>query len=395
MRAYLLVMAVAAIVTFLLTGPVRGLAVRAGIVAAVRERDVHVVPIPRLGGIAIFAGVAGGLALASSIPFLRGVFGEGTTGPLGIMLGAGVICVVGVIDDVWGLDPWTKLAGQILAGVVMALLGVRLLYLPVMGLTFPPSSLLVVLTVVVVVLAANAVNFVDGLDGLAGGMVAISASAFFAYSYQLSRDASPTDYSSTATLIAAVTVGACLGFLPHNLHPARVFMGDSGALTLGLLLAAATISITGDTDPGAIERLGLGPAFVPLLLPVAALLVPVADVVLAVVRRTLAGRSPFSPDSKHLHHRMIALGHSHRWAVALLHAWAALIAFSAAATAYWQWTDVVQVAAVLGMLLLVLTVLPIPFQVRRARRLAAGDDGAATPRQVLPPPVQTDQGVLR
>jgi UDP-GlcNAc:undecaprenyl-phosphate GlcNAc-1-phosphate transferase len=282
-----------------------------------------------------------------------------------------------------------------LAGVVMALLGVRPLYLPVMGLTVPPSSVLVVLTVVVVVLAANAVNFVDGLDGLAAGMVAISASAFFAYSYLVSRDASPNDYSSTATVIAAVTVGACLGFLPHNLHPARVFMGDSGALTLGLLLAAATISITGDTDPGAIEQIGgLGPAFVPLLLPVAALLVPVADVVLAVVRRTLAGRSPFSPDRQHLHHRMLALGHSHRWAVALLHAWAALIAFSAAATAYWPWGDVVRVAGVLGAVLAFLTVLPIPFQIRRARRRRRSDESSTPSAAPSPVPSAADTGVL-
>jgi UDP-GlcNAc:undecaprenyl-phosphate GlcNAc-1-phosphate transferase len=376
-------MAISAIITFLLTGPVRGLAIRWGAVAAVRERDVHVTPIPRLGGIALLAGVAGGLGLAWTIPFLSGVYGEGTAGPLGILLAAAVICLVGAVDDVWGLDPWTKLAGQALAGVVMALLGVRLLALPVNGLTLLSGWLLVVLTVVVVVVTANAVNFVDGLDGLAAGIVAISGTAFFAYSYLLSRDASPDDYSSTATLVAAVTVGACVGFLPHNLHPARIFMGDSGALTLGLLLAAATISVTGDTDPRVLEQTGLAPAFVPVLLPVLALIVPVADVVLAVARRTLAGRSPFSPDSQHLHHRMLALGHSHRAAVALLHGWVALLAFAGAALAFWPWMDVLRVAVLLAAALLVLTVLPWVADGRRRRSSPPGATGLpAPPRSV-------------
>jgi UDP-GlcNAc:undecaprenyl-phosphate GlcNAc-1-phosphate transferase len=246
-----------------------------------------------------------------------------------------------------------------------------------------PGSLLILLTVAVVLVAANAVNFVDGLDGLAAGMVAISATAFFAYSYQVSREASPDDYSSTATLIAAVTVGACVGFLPHNLHPARIFMGDSGALTLGLLLAAATISVTGDTDPRVLEDLGLGPAFVPLLLPAAALVIPVLDVIMAVVRRTVAGKSPFSPDRKHLHHRMLALGHSHRWAVGLMHAWVALLAFGAAATAFWPWASVVRVGAVVAAVLLALTVVPALFAAvgKRRRRRRRG----VTPAVVIPP----------
>ncbi len=372
MRAYLLVMAVAAVITYLLTGPIRGLALRWGVVAAVRDRDVHVVPIPRLGGVALLVGVAGALGLAATIPFTAGTFGDGTSGPVGILLGAAVMCAVGVIDDIWGLDPWTKLAGQALAGVVMALLGVRLLAVPLNGVTLLLLSgwMLVLLTVVVVVVTANAVNFIDGLDGLAAGTVAISGTAFFAYSYWLSREANPGDYSSTATLVTAATVGACLGFLPHNLHPARIFMGDSGALMLGLLLAASTISVTGDTDPVVLEQTTLVPAFVPLLLPAAALLIPITDVVLAVIRRTLAGRSPFSPDSLHLHHRMIRLGHSHRWAVALLHGWVAVLSFSAAATAFWPWQDVARVMAVVMVVLFVLTVAPgIAGRMRPAARV--------------------------
>jgi UDP-GlcNAc:undecaprenyl-phosphate/decaprenyl-phosphate GlcNAc-1-phosphate transferase len=390
-RAYLLVMVVAAVITFLLTGPIRGLAIRAGVVAAVRERDVHVTPIPRLGGIALFLGIAGGLGLAAIVPFTAGTFGQGTTGPLGILLAAAVICAVGVIDDIWGMDPWTKMAGQALAGVVMALLGIRLLAVPINGLILLSGWLLVVLTVGVVIITANAVNFVDGLDGLAAGIVAISGTAFFIYSYLLSREASPGDFSSTATLVTAATVGACLGFLPHNLHPARIFMGDSGALMLGLLLAASTISVTGDTDPKVLQTLTLVPAFVPLLLPVAALLIPVADVVLAVIRRTLAGKSPFSPDSQHLHHRMIQLGHSHGRAVAVLHGWVALLSFSAVATAFVPWHEVAAVSAVVALVLAVITALPSILASRRRHEQRRGEGpGDGAPVQPAPPSAGLD-----
>ena len=371
MRAYLLVMAVAAVVTYLTTSPIRSLAVRLRALSPVRDRDVHAVPLPRLGGVAILLGFAAALGLAATVPFLAGTFGEGLSGPLGILLAAGVICVVGVVDDLVGLDALTKLAGQALAGVLMATLGVRLLALPINGLTLLSGWLLVALTVVVVVVTVNAVNFVDGLDGLAAGIVAIAGTAFFAYSYLLSREASPDDLSSTASLVTAATVGACLGFLPHNLHPATIFMGDSGSLLLGLLLAASTISLTGSVDPAVLAEIDLAPAFMPLLLPVAVLIVPLADVGFAVVRRTAAGRSPFAPDKQHLHHRMLEIGHSHRAAVALLHAWVAVLAFGAAATAFWPLVDVLVVGLAVLALVGVLTV--VPLLLRRRRTHSAGD----------------------
>lgn len=374
MRAYLLVMAVAAVVTYLTTSPIRGLAVRLRALSPVRDRDVHAVPLPRLGGVAILLGFAAALGIASTVPFLAGTFGEGLSGPVGILIAAVVICVVGVVDDLVGLDAFTKLAGQALAGVVMATLGVRLLALPVNGLTLLSGWLLVALTVVVVVVTVNAVNFVDGLDGLAAGIVAIAGTAFFAYSYLLSREASPDDLSSTASLVTAATVGACLGFLPHNLHPATIFMGDSGALLLGLLLAASTISLTGSVDPAVLNELeiGLAPAFVPLLLPVAALVIPLADVGLAVLRRTAAGRSPFAPDKQHLHHRMLEIGHSHRAAVALLHAWVAVLAFTVAATAFWPWREVLAVGLMIVGVVGVLTAVPLLLRRRSGVGVATG-----------------------
>ena len=371
MRAYLLVMAVAAVVTFLTTSPVRGIAVRLRALSPVRDRDVHSTPVPRLGGVAILAGFAAALGLASTVPFLSGTFGEGLSGPVGILLAAAVITVVGVVDDLVGLDALTKLVGQALAGVVMATFGVQLLVVPigVNDIALLSGWVLTVLTVVVVVVTVNAVNFVDGLDGLAAGIVLIAGTAFFAYSYLLSVNSSPDDLSSTASLVTAATVGACLGFLPHNLHPARIFMGDSGALLLGLLLAASTISLTGSIDPQVLNGIDLAPAFMPLLLPLAALIVPLADVGLAVLRRTAAGRSPFAPDKQHLHHRMLEIGHGHRAAVALLHAWVAALAFGVVATAFFPWRHVLVVGVSVVVVVAVLTV--VPLVARRVSRLPA------------------------
>ena len=371
MRAYLLVMAVAAVVTFLTTSPVRGIAVRLRALSPVRDRDVHSTPVPRLGGVAILAGFAAALGLASTMPFLSGTFGEGLSGPVGILLAAAVITVVGVVDDLVGLDALTKLVGQALAGVVMATFGVQLLVVPigVNDIALLSGWVLTVLTVVVVVVTVNAVNFVDGLDGLAAGIVLIAGTAFFAYSYLLSVNSSPDDLSSTASLVTAATMGACLGFLPHNLHPARIFMGDSGALLLGLLLAASTISLTGSIDPQVLNGIDLAPAFMPLLLPLAALIVPLADVGLAVLRRTAAGRSPFAPDKQHLHHRMLEIGHGHRAAVALLHAWVAALAFGVVATAFFPWRDVLVVGVSVVVVVAVLTV--VPLVARRVSRLPA------------------------
>ncbi|RJK98149.1 glycosyltransferase family 4 protein [Vallicoccus soli] len=326
MRNYALVLLVAMAVTYLTTAPVRRLALRWGVMTPVRDRDVHDTPIPRMGGVAILAGLCAGVLVASKLPLLRTVFESGQTDWRGLLSGAVVICLLGAVDDRWGIDAVTKLAGQVLAGGVMALQGVQLFWLPFGSTTqYLPQSLGVLLSVLVVVVTINAVNFVDGLDGLAAGIVLIAAGSLFVYSYILSV-VERIEYADTPTMITAVTAGCCLGFLPHNLHPARVFMGDSGSMLLGLLLAASTITLTGKVEPSGVTSLGLGPALLPLLLPVLVILVPLADLLLAVVRRTAAGRSPFAPDKQHLHHRLLEIGHSHRRAVGLMHLWAALLA---------------------------------------------------------------------
>jgi len=225
--------------------------------------------------------------------------------------------------------------------------------LPIAGLTLVSPGVLVVLTVVAVIITINAVNFVDGLDGLAAGIVAIAGSAFFVYSYLIARQASKVDYSSLATLITAGLVGCCLGFLPHNFNPARIFMGDSGSMLIGLLLAAPTIAITGQVDPAVISGLKIAPAFFPIALPLAVLALPFIDLLLAVVRRARAGQAPWHPDKSHLHHRMLQLGHTHAHAVLILYIWTATLAFGVALTAF----DLAKAMIVTGLAVVVAAVL--------------------------------------
>lgn len=331
MKVYLALLVIAALVTYVATPVMRHIAIRVGAVTAVRARDVHVVPTARLGGVAVFLGLAAGLGVASTVPFLSGVF-ENSHGAWAVLGGAAIVCAVGVADDIWDLDWMAKLAGQILAALLMAWGGVQLVALPIGGRTIGDSYLSLITTVVVVVVAINAVNFVDGLDGLAAGVVAIGGTAFMVYTYVLARGASPGDYSSLATVITAVMVGACLGFLPHNVHPARIFMGDSGSMVLGLVFAAAAITVTGQIDTAVLsrrEQIEQLPAFLPMVLPLAVVAVPLVDMALAFLRRLGKGQSPFKPDAHHLHHRLLRFGHSHRWAVAVLWLWTFVLAFGA------------------------------------------------------------------
>lgn len=328
MKVYLALLVISALVTYVATPVMRHLAIRLGAVTAVRERDVHVVPTARLGGVAIFLGLAAGLVVASTVPFLSRVF-EVSNSAWAVLGGAALVCAIGVADDVWDLDWMAKLAGQILAALLMAWGGIQLVALPIGGRTIGDSYLSLIATVVIAVLAINAVNFVDGLDGLAAGVVAIGGGAFMVYSYVIARGASPGDYSSLATVIVAVMVGACLGFLPHNVHPARIFMGDSGSMVLGLTFAAASITVTGQIDPSLVSQREQIPAFLPIILPLAVVAVPLIDMGLAFFRRLGRGQSPFKPDAHHLHHRLLRFGHSHRWAVAVLWLWTFVLSASA------------------------------------------------------------------
>jgi UDP-GlcNAc:undecaprenyl-phosphate/decaprenyl-phosphate GlcNAc-1-phosphate transferase len=339
-REYLLTLLVTAAVTYLLTGPVRKFAIAAGAMPPIRARDVHREPTPRLGGIAMFGGLCAGLLTASHLHNIGKVFSE-TNEPRALLAGAGLIWLLGVIDDKWGVDALLKLGGQMVAAGVMVLQGLQIISLPVPGvgnvaLTPVQSTLL---TVALVVVTINAVNFVDGLDGLASGMVCIAAIAFFMYAYRL-WFGHGIEQAAPATLFSAILIGMCVGFLPHNIHPARIFMGDSGSMLIGLTLSASAISITGQVDYDTVRAFAgsqtkavhaMIPVYIPLLLPLTVIAVPMADLVLAVVRRTWNGQSPFAADKQHLHHRLLEIGHSQSRAVLIMYFWSALIGLGAVA----------------------------------------------------------------
>jgi UDP-GlcNAc:undecaprenyl-phosphate GlcNAc-1-phosphate transferase len=365
-REYLLVLAVAAAVTYLLTPVARRIAVGTGTMAAVRDRDVHAIPTPRLGGLAMYVGVAAALLVAYRLPKLHSTFSD-SSDTRAVLIAGGLVCLLGIVDDRFNLDPLTKLAGQILAGGVLVLEGVQVLWIPEPnGNTLVPGQQLgALVTVLVVVIIINAVNFIDGLDGLASGVVGIAAVALFAYSYSLAV-LKGIDRANPPTLITAVLIGACLGFLPHNFNPARIFMGDSGSMVLGLLLAASVISLTGQLDPGSLANQELFPTALPLLLPLLVLVVPVLDFLLAIVRRSVKGRSPFAADKSHLHHRLLEIGHSQTRAVLLMYFWSALFAFSVVSVSLAHGTLlVVALAAGIGIMVVLVSSLP---RARSARR---------------------------
>jgi UDP-GlcNAc:undecaprenyl-phosphate GlcNAc-1-phosphate transferase len=357
MRAYLLLFLVAGAVTYLLTVVAREIALRTGAVAKVRDRDVHDQPIPYLGGLAMLGGLGAAYLVARHMPFLTEsqpfvVHDAGV-----VLLAGALICAVGVIDDIFELDALTKLGGQVLAVAVLIWFGIQYMFFTWSdGRVFVLDSAQgALLTGFVVVATVNAVNFVDGLDGLAAGVVGIGAVSFFLFSYELLR-ANDLSRAATPALLSAALAGACGGFLIHNWHPARLFMGDSGSMLIGLVLSASAVSLSGQFTSEQLSagaggaRASLLPTLLPLLLPVTILIVPFTDLVLAVVRRTRAGRSPFAPDKMHLHHRLLEIGHSQRRAVLIMWLWAALIGFgSVLASLYtgsWVWMAVVVMVAV-------------------------------------------------
>lgn len=354
MRVYLLIMALAAVVTYLLVPIVLRLSLAMGAVTEIRDRDVHKIPVPRLGGVAMYLGFVVSLVIASQIPYLTEVFRSGSA-VWAVIIGAGIMCVLGLLDDIWELTWYTKLAGQVLAAGVMAWQGVQLVSMPLLGLTVGSTRLTLFVTVIAVVMVVNAVNFVDGLDGLAAGVVGIAALAFFVYSYYLTRESNPGDYTSVATATVAALVGICIGFLPHNFHPARLFMGDSGALMLGTVIAGAAITVTGQIDPANVNTTEAIPAYMPIIVPMMILVIPIVDLVWGVIRRTLQGRSPFSADAGHLHHRLLRRGHSHTNAVLVLYMWTAVASFSSVAAVIFPMRYVAPVALAAGLTAIVIT----------------------------------------
>jgi UDP-GlcNAc:undecaprenyl-phosphate/decaprenyl-phosphate GlcNAc-1-phosphate transferase len=378
-KEYVLALLLAAAATYLLTPLVRRGAIATRAMHAARTRDVHVVPTPLLGGLAMYAGLAAGLLVADQLTYLREAFPSPRTVP-GLLLAGAVLVVTGIIDDRWGMGAISKLAAQVAAGAILVWSGVVLSWVPEPsgGVVLLPPQAGLTLTILLVVVTVNAVNFIDGLDGLAAGIVAIAACSFLVYSYTLAHVVGIHSQSVPA-VVSALLAGMCLGFLPHNFYPARIFMGDTGAMLIGLLLAYVPLSSTAMLDPNVLRNyshtVNRFPTVLPLLLPAAILVIPYADLLLAVVRRTKAGMSPFAADKKHLHHRLLKIGHSHRQSVLIMYLWAALFAGSVVSLSLVRTDLIVLVAVTLAAVLALVAVTMPRLRPNRLRHGGRRDGG--------------------
>jgi UDP-GlcNAc:undecaprenyl-phosphate GlcNAc-1-phosphate transferase len=343
---YLIVAAASFAVALVSTPLVRRLATRAGWIDRPSDRKVHPSPTPTSGGLAIYLGVLAGVLVSRRLPFLAGLT-AGSSDVQAALLATVPLVVLGLVDDVKGVTPGTKLAGQVLCAGLATLFGVQLLffYVPGSGIVSLDPTLAIPLTVLWIVLMVNAVNLIDGLDGLAAGVVAIGAFAFLLYL----RSAGGQPVASSAALLSAAVLGGALGFLPWNFHPARIFMGDVGSMLLGLLLGIATVSGVG-RNPYPPAGGDLAAIAIPVALPLFVLFVPLADVVFAIVRRVRRGTGLAHADKEHIHHRLLDIGHSHRGAVLLIYLWSALIAGCALAVAFFEGWRAVSVVALASLI---------------------------------------------
>lgn len=363
MTPFLIVAGVAFLVTVVVTPLVARLARRAGAIDEPSDpRKVHTDPVPTLGGLGMMAGFVAALGVAAFLPQFQELF-DTSSEPAGLLAGVAVIAVIGVVDDLRGLPPNLKLVGQIIAALAPALFGIQLVYawVPGLDLVVLSSDLGLPLTLLAMVAMINAVNLIDGLDGLAAGVVAIASIAFFAFAYAVGGGVTES-LPSSAPLIAACLVGMSLGFLVHNFHPAKIFMGDTGSMLLGLLLACAGIAYVGrTTNPSYTDIAGS----VPLLVPALMLAIPFLDTALAIARRTVRRTGISVADRGHLHHLLMAFGHSHRRAVLVLWYWSAMLAGASLAWAMVPTATLVAgttVALVVGVVLTAIGVRTSPHE---------------------------------
>ena len=381
---YVLVTGISAAVTYGLAIVIWKLSTKYRLYPKIRERDVHTRPTPRLGGAAMFLGMLAAFLVASQLSNFSIVFSEP-----GKVLGLGgaalIIVLIGVADDIWDLDWLTKLAGQVIAAGILAWQGIQVSTLPLAGQVIVSPYVSLIITVFAIVLVMNAINFLDGLDGLVAGVALIANGVFFVYTYLLQLQAQ-TEYFNLASLTTAVLIGACIGFLPLNFHPAKLFMGDAGALLTGLLMAASAILVTGQVNSEFATRpdqftASLVPGFIPILLPFAVLVVPLLDFGLAVTRRLRAGKSPFTADRKHLHHRLLDMGHSHLHAVLIFYGWTLVVSLGCLAYMFMPWY-MATLLIVVGLVILTIITLS-PLSKRKALESVAQstgpDDPDATP----------------
>ncbi len=344
----LIVFGVAAVACFAATFGVRALAVGRKLVVLPDAERVHTVPTPTFGGAGMFAAFGVALLVAWTLPAFRSSF-AGVAEPFGILAGLAVIFAFGLADDLREVSAPAKVSGQVLAAMALYFLGITMSHfkVPFAGFVVLSPSILPLVTALWVIGICNAVNLIDGLDGLAAGVVAIASGALCLYGLRL-EELSVLSRDNFGPLVAAATCGICIGFLPHNFHRARIFMGDSGAMVLGLLMAASTMLVGGQSYDYSGQTYFF---FAPLLVPFFILGVPILDTVFAIVRRTARRSGLSARDLEHLHHRLMRLGHGHRRAVLVLWAWTAILSALALYPSFYpRWNVAIPIGvAVLGV----------------------------------------------
>ncbi|MGE0880620.1 MAG: glycosyltransferase family 4 protein [Acidimicrobiia bacterium] len=362
--SYMLVGGVAAATTFVVTPLMRWLSPKIGGVVPPDPTRVHTKPTPTLGGVAMFVGFLAAMLVAWQLDAFKEIFSSDNSEPLGVVIGAALMFAVGLLDDLYEWSAPAKLSGMIFAASPLFMLGVEMFYfrVPFFDLVVLSNDLQPLVTVLWVIGMANAINLIDGLDGLAAGIVAIAAATFFFYGDRL-VDLSLLDATTIGPLLAIIVVGLCVGFLPHNFNPARIFMGDCGALLLGLLMACSTIVVGGRVnEPFSGQTYFF---FAPLFIPLVILGVPMVDTLFAIVRRATRRSGLATRDKDHLHHRLMRLGHGQRRSVLILWLWTAILSGFVLYPTYTGKGDAVVPLGIAAMFLVLYTVLHP--QVRRVR----------------------------
>ncbi|NBO79942.1 MAG: undecaprenyl/decaprenyl-phosphate alpha-N-acetylglucosaminyl 1-phosphate transferase [Actinobacteria bacterium] len=358
LRSYLVVGLIAAVATAATLPAVIRFARTHGWQATPDERRMHPVPTPDVGGISMFIGILAAIVGASFLADFDPLF-QDSTEIIGVVVASAIIFALGILDDIRDISAPAKVTGVVVAAISLVWFGVTMFQfrVPFLDVFVLSGDWVPLFTVFWLLGMTQAVNLIDGLDGLAAGIVAIGAAAFFIYSRDLA-EGNLLPQPNIGPLVAIIAVGVCVGFLPFNFNPARIFMGDSGSLLLGLLMAIATSVVGGRADPDTQSANGqtyffLAPIFISLLV----LAVPIVDVLFAIVRRTASGRSFAQADMGHLHHRLMHLGHGPRRSVVILWGWAALLSTVVLFSALYSTGSALVIFVIVGSALSVFTVL--------------------------------------
>lgn len=358
LAGYLIVGASAAAATAVATPIIERIARRKNWMAEPDERRAHPVPTPDVGGLAFFVGLIVALVVAFSMDRFQPLL-KGNSEVLGVIFAAILVTVLGFVDDIKEVSAPMKVTGVVAAAMVLVWFGTTMFYfrLPLLDVFILSDDWIPLVTALWLIGMTQAINLIDGLDGLAAGITAIAAGSFFFYSNDLASNGLLSE-PNIGPLVAIITLGVCIGFLPFNFNPARIFMGDCGALLLGLLMAVSTSVVGGRSDPQ--SQVGAGQTYffiAPIFIALLILGVPIFDVIFAIFRRAINRQGLATADRGHLHHRLIALGHGPRRAVVILWLWTALLSAFALYPALSTTSPTLWPFLVLGALLAGFTVL--------------------------------------